>query len=122
MRFTVLPARATVPDGSDVAFLEPKSWDDFGYKTTFELYYRDADGTIHYLGAVKIGTFSLAQARQPDVPEEFGRLNQSFFSLGQDDSYYSQLNSLGDGVRDEILQALNDAAVNPELFARSPSR
>ncbi|MGH3281557.1 MAG: hypothetical protein ACRDNW_20805 [Trebonia sp.] len=29
------------------------------------------------------------------MPTEFDGLNQSFFSLGQDDSHYAQLNALG---------------------------
>jgi predicted ATPase len=120
VRFTVLPAKASVPVGANVAFLERNGWDDFGFKTLFDLYYRDADGTVHFVGAVKIGSFELGRSGgQPDVPHEFDQLNQLHFSLGQDDSYYSQLNSLGDDVRDEILQALNDVAVNPELFARA---
>lgn len=119
MRFTVLPAKASAPDGADVAFLERNSWDDFGFQTLFELYYRDADGTIHYLGAVKIGSFGLGRAGAPDVPDEFDRLDDRFFSLGQDDSYYAQLNALGDRVRDELLAALNDVAVNLDLFARA---
>jgi predicted ATPase len=119
VRFTVLPAKASAPDGANVAFLERNGWDDFGFQTLFELYYRDADGTIHYLGAVKIGSFDLGLRGRPGVPDEFDQLNETLFSLGQDDSYYAQLNSLGDDVRDEILQALNDVAVNPELFARA---
>jgi hypothetical protein len=120
MRFTVLPAKASVPAGANVAFLEQNGWDDSGFKTLFDLCYRDADGTVHFAGAVKTGSFERGRSGgQPDVPDEFDRLNQLFFSLGQDDSCYSQLNSLGDDVRDEILQALNDVAVNPELFARA---
>ncbi len=119
MRFTVLPEKASAPDGANVAFLERNGWDDFGFQTSFELYFRDVDGTIHYLGAVKIGSFDLGRGGQPDVPDEFDRLDDQFFSLGQDDSYYAQLNALGDQVRDELLAALNDVAVSPDLFARA---
>ncbi|MDX6418934.1 MAG: hypothetical protein QOG28_3554 [Trebonia sp.] len=53
------------------------------------------------------------------MPDVFDRLDDRFFSLGQDDSYYAQLNALGDQVRDELLAALNDVAVNADLFARA---
>ena len=89
------------------------------FRPRFELYFRDVDGTIHYLGAVKIGSFDLGRGGQPDVPDVFDRLDDQFFSLGQDDSYYAQLNALGDQVRDELLAALNDVAVSPDLFARA---
>lgn len=119
MRFTVLPTKASVPEGTDRAFLERNGWDDFGFETLFELYYRDADGTIHYVGSVKIGEFGLGRAGQPGVPDEFDGLDDRFFSLGQDDSYYAQLNALGHQARDAMLAALNDVAVSPDLFARA---
>ena len=61
----------------------------------------------------------MGRDRGPDIPDEFDRLDDRFFSLGQDDSYYTQLNALGDQVRDALLAALNDVAVNPDLFARA---
>lgn len=61
----------------------------------------------------------MGRDRGPDIPGEFDRLDDRFFSLGQDDSYYAQLNALGDQVRDALLAALNDVAVNPDLFARA---
>ena len=114
-----MAAKAGAPEGVDVAFLERSGWDDFGFQTLFDLYYRDAEGTIHYVGAVKIGSFGLGRAGQPDVPDEFDQLDGQLFSLGQDDSYYAQLNALGDQVRDDVLAALNDVAVSPDLFARA---
>jgi len=56
--------------------------------------------------------------RRPAIPGEFESLGENFFSLGQDDSYYEELNKLGSEIRDEVLRALCDIALNQELFQR----
>ena len=53
----------------------------------------------------------------PRLPEEFQILPDRFFSLGQDDSYYEELNKLHDPAREKILQSLRDIAYNLDLFS-----
>lgn len=115
MLFKVLPARESAPPAIDTCFLQVDNWDDFGFKTQFGLYYRDGNGTIRHIGDVKIGQSELAESR-PSMPEEFNRLSRDFFSLGQDGSYYEQLNKLGYEKAEEILRSLNDVAFNLDLF------
>src|SRR5689334_8416579 len=115
--FHVLPVGISAPHAIDTGFLQANNWDDLGFKTTFEFYYRDEAGTIHYIGDVKIGQADLETAR-PGVPEEFDRLTDDFFSLGQDDSYYQRLYGLGYEKAEEILQSLNDVAFDLDLFDR----
>jgi hypothetical protein len=55
---------------------------------------------------------------RPNIPESFESLNESFFSIGQDDSYYEGLNALGDFIRDQILNGLRDLALNPAMLDR----
>ena len=54
--------------------------------------------------------------RRPRLPQTFETLDENFFSVGQDDSYYVALNDLGDDIRDEILVALRDMARDPAIF------
>jgi hypothetical protein len=80
----------------------------------------DEDGERHSIGGVKIGQFSMADdQRRPAIPERFDELDERFFSLGQDDSYYGDLNMLGAAIRDRILRALRDASLDKELFERT---
>ncbi|MFJ4518445.1 AAA family ATPase [Streptomyces sp. NPDC088816] len=123
MQFIVLPVGKQPPAGHSTpgAYLITDNWDDwFRYSTQYDLVYRGADGKTHAIGQVKIGQFGMAEdQRRPDLPRTFGELDSRFFSLGQDDSYYQNLNELGVDVRDEILCALRDVARDGDLFSRS---
>ena len=122
MFFTVLPNTARLPsEGKDKAYLLTDNWDDwFKFATMYVLFYYDKAGEQHRIGEVKIGQFGLtSEQRRPPLPDEFDTLNESFFSLGQDDSYYAKLNDLGENVRHRILTGLRDVALNSDLFERA---
>jgi hypothetical protein len=57
--------------------------------------------------------------RRANIPSTFDRLDDQFFSLGQDDSYYDDLNRLGPEVRDRVLRGLRDVALDLQLFQRA---
>jgi predicted ATPase len=80
----------------------------------------DKDGERHAIGGVKIGQFAMAEGqRRPRIREAFDTLDERFFSLGQDDSYYDDLNRLGNAIRDRVLQGLRDVALDNDLFDRA---
>ncbi|MER5632298.1 AAA family ATPase [Streptomyces nitrosporeus] len=97
------------------------NWDDwFRFSTLYELVYRDDSGTNHSIGQVKIGQFGMRPDQsRPDLPSAFETLDDRFFSLGQDDSYYVNLKKLGADVRDEALRALRDVALDESIFRRA---
>lgn len=122
MRFRVIPNDSRVPsEGRDVAYLWTDNWDDwFEFSTLYVLTYFDADGVKHDLGGVKIGQFDMAQKqRRPDLPASFDRLDDRFFSLGQDADYYEEIQKLDPETGDTLLAALNDMVANEELFVRA---
>ncbi|MFF4983340.1 AAA family ATPase [Streptomyces sp. NPDC001046] len=123
MRFSVLPVGTSPPLGGTErrAYLVTDNWDDwFRYSTQYDLRYRDVDGRLHDIGQVKVGQFAMAEdQRRPDLPLTFRELDNRFFSLGQDDSYYQNLNKLGSDIRDEILRGLRDIALDEELCVRA---
>src|ERR1700727_2354595 len=98
------------------AFLLRNGWDDwFKFRTLFSLVVFDYEGVRHDIGHLKIGQLGLKPAgttepgqRSPQLPEAFEELGEQFFSLGQDESYYETLWSLGDDVAESILVALRD--------------
>jgi predicted ATPase len=94
------------------------NWDDwFKFNTMYTLVVFDAQGERKLVGSVKIGQFDMEDGqRRADIPRQFDALDRKFFSLGQDDSYYEALNELGPELRDRILRALNDVALDTELF------
>jgi AAA domain, putative AbiEii toxin, Type IV TA system len=86
----------------------------------YDLVVFDASGAEHSIGNVKIGQFGMAESQsRPNIEQTFDEIGAAFFSVGQDDSYYVQLNDLGHQLREHVLASLNDLAVHPELFVRA---
>lgn len=120
MRFYVIDSRANIPEGAaNQAYLITDNWNDwFKYQTQYWLIIYSADGDKIDAGAVKIGQFGWREDQaRPDIPVEFDRLNENFFSLGQDNSYYEAIKNLGDAQRTLVLAALRDIAADAALFA-----
>ncbi|MBV4396122.1 ATP-binding protein [Advenella alkanexedens] len=120
--FHVLPVGKNPPvQASNCAYLLTDNWDDwFKFSTLYTLVIYDETGERHNIGGVKIGQFAMTEKQhRPNLPEQFDNLDDRFFSLGQDDSYYDFLNNLGAGVRDRILGALRDVALDSNLFERA---
>jgi ABC-type transport system involved in cytochrome c biogenesis ATPase subunit len=120
MRFIVIPNRGRVPlEGRDVAYLWTDNWNDwFRFQTLYALRYFDPEGDLHEIGAVKIGQFDMDQAR-PELPADFEELDERFFSLGQDASYYSSIAGLDEELSSRLLTALRDVVADPDLFYRA---
>ncbi|HEX7675620.1 MAG TPA: AAA family ATPase [Bdellovibrio sp.] len=122
--FRVLPSTTKkIPAGeAGCAFLVEDNWDDwFTYSTMYSLVVFDKDGERHDIGSVKIGEFQAdgEKNRRPGIPKSFTKLDEKFFSLGQDDSYYDSLNKLKPSFKRYILNGLNDLAVDQNLFERA---
>jgi hypothetical protein len=99
--------------------LSSTHWNDwFKWETLFIAYYVDGEKTVHKIGEVKIAEFNMNSGTTVLPEGPFDKLPDTFFSLGQDDSYYDNLNILGPSVRDEILAGLRDIAKDLDLFDR----
>lgn len=120
MFFNLVDARPPQSARSQ-AFLIHDNWDDwFKFNTLYELVYVDGEGARHSIGGVKIGQFKMRKTqRRARLDDEFDALDNRFFSLGQDDSYYENLNEMGPAVRDKILIGLRDVAFDLNLFDRA---
>lgn len=118
MKFTIHEWRkGYVPYSKSRAFLITNDWDDFGYATMYTLVVRDALGERHTIGKVKIGQKDNAPVDwRTTVAQTFNELDDSCFSLGQDDAYYLNLQRLGPELRKELLTQLRDVAADAELF------
>ena len=120
MRFFVHTWRKSTQQQPLTAHLTPSSWNDYNFVTLHYLVVVDAKGEAHKIGQVKIGEVG----QQPDtvltnLPTKFEYLPERFFSLGQNDSFYSSLQELGNELNSLILSALNDVAYSQESYARA---
>lgn len=120
MQFTVLPVRGRpVPPVPGRAFLVRDNWDDYSFKTTFQLLCVDPRGEVREIGAVKIGRFGMTAPARTPLPEDFETLKGDFFSLGLRDAYYERLRELGPELQRTVLRALNDISFDLDLFSRA---
>ena len=121
MNFRVVERGGISSDDKLTAFLEIDKWNDwFEYVTMFRLSIVDDNGAVKEIGNVKIGQFGMTPKQtQPEIKEAFTSLGDAFFSLGQDDSYYQNLNDLGEETRTSVLKCLRDVSFDQELFLRA---
>lgn len=120
--FKVIAAGAALPSaGKEQVFLWTDNWDDwFTYCTQYNVYVFDEGGVRHRIGNVKIGQFGMKSAQsRPALRDEFDEVGDEFFSLGQDDEYYDNLNKLGPDIRDRVLKGLGDIALDADLCLRA---
>lgn len=101
------------------AYLYVDSWDDwFTYQTQYQLTVFDGRGVQHEIGRVKIGFMGLTTGRPPLLPM-FQSLNEQFFSLGQDEKYYTNLHSLHRDLRIAVVIAIQDMVYNANIYHRA---
>ncbi|WP_217895540.1 AAA family ATPase [Oceanospirillum sanctuarii] len=107
------------PQAFNTAYLQPNTWDDFGYKTLFTLTVFDEQGNKQELGNLKIGFIGQYGGwTDQQIDEQFDVLPDNFYSLGQDADYYQTLvNSLTGNMAIDILNALGDVVHDQNRLA-----
>lgn len=124
MFFTHVPrSRWRTVAGQNQVFLIYDNWDDYGYKTSFDVTFFDNEGTRIDLGLVKIMQREMqGNVQLPD--EGFVHLDATYCSLGQEQNYYETLASLGNDRASAILVGLRDCVFNTDIyeeFAEEPA-
>lgn len=96
------------------------NWDDFRFKTMYVLHYTNRKRESVEIGALKIGEFDLGnRGGSPTLPASFMALGAGQFSLGQEREYYERLRDLDGELGQMVLAALNDIALDENLFERA---
>ncbi|RAN48596.1 ATPase AAA [Herbaspirillum rubrisubalbicans] len=89
------------------------NWDDYNFKTLYHLRLFKKNGESVELGAVKI---LQRDVKSTQLPSEFTKLEDGFFSLGQDEDYYANIRNNLPKTHLKVLGALNDVVVKPQLL------
>lgn len=103
-------------------YLRDNSWDDYSFKTQFNVVVFDSEGVQHELGDVKIGykgqvSPSLTRDHMEQVYQS--GLPNEFFSLGQDVDYYKKISNLKYRDKEILLTLLRDIVADETLLARN---
>ncbi|MEP1613166.1 MAG: AAA family ATPase [Roseobacter sp.] len=100
-------------------YLRKDGWDDFGFKTAFDLCYCKETGELLKIGSVKIMSNASDASHTTDFGEgQFDHLPENFCSLGQGQGYYEELVGLDANIREEILVGLRDCANDLTIFEK----
>ena len=102
MNFQVCDKNESIKYCSDTLYLRRDNWDDYSFRTTFDVSYCVSVGNVISIGQVKIGVMGMEpQAKEVSncitriepavtfdvIPKYFSKLDNTYFSLGQDESY-----------------------------------
>lgn len=94
--------------------LTENNWDDYSYKSTFDLKIY-INGIEHHIGEVKIIDNTIEIGRVI-VDNGIDNLDERFCSLGQNKDYYVSLRRLGQKIEKSVLESLNDCAYNNIIY------
>lgn len=123
LRFVVVGRGAEAPRRPyPYVVLRNNDWDDYRFKTLFDVILRTGPNEDVSLGGVKILQRGQVDGR-PALQSSFDELNADFCSLGQDIEYYEKLMRQREDLRRSYLRALRDAAADPKIeleFADEP--
>jgi predicted ATPase len=108
----------SIPKTSAKFALRRDRWDDYGYKTQYQLFLINHDAEHELIGSVKILKKGQREASSPllDVGH-LPPLPEGFCSVGQSFDYYERLAALAPDLRDGLLIALRDIVKQPEIRA-----
>lgn len=120
LSFQVLKVRERPrPKWKGQVFLCPGNWDDYSFKTSFDVVICNEHGNEVDLGTIKIGYKGQPKGWTLDnIPKEFEVLPEDYFSLGQDVNYYKNAyDALDPEIRTCLLRALRDVVLDEALLA-----
>jgi predicted ATPase len=99
-----------------MVYLKIDHWNDYSFVTMFFMSLYDERGQFHDIGNIKIG-FKGQTRETPTyrkLSDEFDKIGDEFFSVGQYIDFYRNMASLPNGRN--ILVALNDIVVLPDII------
>ncbi|MBW4017086.1 AAA family ATPase [Moraxella osloensis] len=97
-------------------YLRILDWDDYDFKTNFDVFFIDLEGHIKKIGSNRIGFKNQKPGTRTSIYLERNSINCFFeeslprdtFSVGVNDQFYKNVMSIRQPVRNNILKSLND--------------
>lgn len=105
--------------GQLAVYLTLDDWNDYSYRTLYQIILFDENGIKHDLKYIKIANFGQTTEARIELPEEFESLDDRYFSLGQSSEYYEIIQALNPELKKLLLSGLKDIVYDKELQARA---
>lgn len=103
--------------GATIVALRQTAWDDYGYRTTFEVYVSAEGAAFKSIGIWKILDSAAVVLPTPrkttQLPLECRSLPPRFVSIAQDPNNYDVLMTFGFDLARDVLKGLRDCALLP---------
>ncbi len=100
-------------------YLKVDNWNDYHYRTLYEIILFDEHGIKYELGHIKIANFGQTTEERIELPQQFEALDNQYFSLGQSVEYYTIVQSLNIELKNLLLAGLKDIILDEALQARA---
>jgi predicted ATPase len=101
----------------DLCYLVLNHWDDFGFRTTYEVTVYDEDGKKYELGSTRIMFKGQDSSLEHSTPSESG-FADNFCSLGSERRYYILMKTMSPATQAKILIGLRDCAFDHKIYER----
>lgn len=116
LKFCKIGRDALFPETGNLSvYLRVDNWNDYSFKTLYQIVLFDENSNKHDLGYIKIANFGQTTDERIELPKKFESLDEQYFSLGQSVEYYSIIQSLNPKLKQELLIGLNDIIDNEAL-------
>lgn len=119
MSFRIVEFTSSPSNGNEVLLVRDRWNDWFTWVTQFYVIVVTTENQRIDIGHIKIAHAGMTpqSAITADLlPAEFLQLDAPWFSIGQAENYYEQLNELGEEYRDWYLNAIRDIARTPAML------
>ncbi|MFW1859388.1 hypothetical protein [Acinetobacter defluvii] len=103
----------TIHDHNSYFLLSPTTWDDYGNKNEFFLYYF-SNNVRKDIGKLKIIS-KQSKSTTKEIVEKFYNLSNEYCSLGQNFDFYRNMKNIFQQNYLSILKGLNDIAFFPQI-------
>jgi len=118
--FYVKERNEWLPDtGRFSVYLKKDNWNDFSYRTLYQVIIFDENSNKIDLGYVKIANFGQTTKERVELPIQFNSLDERFFSLGQSREYYENIQNLNPILKEQYLAGLRDIVFDKDLQERA---
>lgn len=117
LNFRVVNWWAIPPSDKSSVYLAKDNWDDYGNSTLYHIVLFDKNGIKNDLGYTKIACFG--QNGSTQLSQSFNELDNEFFSLGQDESYYKMIYGLEPKLKEIFLKSIKDIVYDKQLRQRA---
>lgn len=110
----VTKASADYSKYNDLILLNFSTWNDYSFRTLFDVTYIGKDGKASSIGQIKIGFVGQEENLTPlsRMDELFRQIGEDFFSLASSPEFYQNLYAFGRDFGDNVLKSLNCVLVN----------